>query len=319
MARKTNASAAKKQPVKGPAKVVAPKQAPPARSAAPAKKAAPAKAAPSKAAAPAKAAAIVPAPVAATSAERRPAKKLSSAAEALALLGERGAAGSDGGAPLRADALADAQAARRLAEKIGADHKVELARRGLSPWLNEAALLLAAEIEAHLQSLGAATRAARERSPEEAELLSEAALLAHSVREAVARVARGTEGRRATHAFGLGEAFNVRQPAHVLRALQRIVSASKAHPEVAADAGLLGDDLENAGGLAAEVAKLAGAAANDDASEKLHRSHAALRAWFDLVGAKAQIGLSGDPEERTRLLGLIPRGHERRHHLRRLE
>jgi hypothetical protein len=251
--------------------------------------------------------------------KKAPARKLASVAEALALLGERGAAASDGGAPLRADALADAQAARVLAGKIGADHKVELERRGLSKHLGEAALQLAAEIESHLQSLGAATRAARERSPEEAELLSEAALLGHSVREAVARVARGTEGRRATHAYGLGEAFNVRQPAHVLRALQRIIAASKAHPELAADAGLLPDDLENAAGLAAEVAKLPGAAAQDDASEKLHRSHAALRAWFDLVAAKVQVGLSGDPEERSRLLGLIPRGHERRHHLRRID
>lgn len=290
MARKTNTSARAAAPAKVPAKAAA--------------KALPASQTPARSA---------------VKGRKSEGGKAGSLEAALASLGERGAAASDGGAPLRADALADAQAARVLAEKIGADHKVELERRGLSRHFNEAAVRLAQEIESHLQSLGAATRAARERGPDEAELLSEAALFAHSVREAVARVSRGTEGRVATHAFGLGEAFNVRQPAHVLRALRRIGAAAKAHPALAADAGLLEGDLENAAGLAAEVAKFPGAANSDDASEKLHRSHAALRAWFDLVAAKVQVGLSGDPEERTRLLALIPRGHERRHHLRRME
>ena len=304
MARKTNTSARAAVPPKAPAKAAA--------------KALPAPQAPAKPAV--KAALPKAAPVPAAKARKAEGGgKIGSLEAALASLGERGAAASDGGAPLRADALADSQAARVLAEKIGADHKVELERRGLSKHFNEAAVRLAQEIESHLQSLGAATRAARERGPDEAEMLSEAALFAHSVREAVARVSRGTDGRVATHAFGLGEAFNVRQPAHVLRALQRIGTAAKAHPLVAADAGLIEGDLENAAGLAAEVAKLPGPAHSDDASEKLHRSHAALRAWFDLVAAKVQVGLSGDPEERTRLLALIPRGHERRHHLRRME
>jgi colicin import membrane protein len=244
--------------------------------------------------------------------------KLASVEEALQVLLAKGEAASDGGAALRADALADAQAARALAEKLSG-HKLELARRGLLPLLTEAAVHLAGEIESHLQSLGAATRAARERSPEEVEVLSEAAALAHAVREAVARVSRGVEGREATHAFGLGEAFNARQPAHVLRALRRIAAAAVAHPQTAADAGLLPEDLENAAGLAEEIARIPGADARDDASEKLHRSHAALRAWFDLVGAKVSLGMSADREEQSRLLALIPRGHERRHHLRRLE
>jgi hypothetical protein len=328
MARKTNTSARVAVPAKAPAKPAAKALPAPKAAAKPAVKAVAAKAAPTpptkaapapKAAAMKAVAAPAPAPAPAAKARKPDNGKIASLDAALASLGERGAAASDGGAPLRADALADAQAARALAAKIGAEHKVELERRGLSRHLNEAAVQLAQQIESHLQSLGAATRAARERGPDEAEMLSEAALFAHSVREAVARVSRGTEGRFATHAFGLGEAFNVRQPAHVLRALQRIVAAAKAHPAVAADAGLIAGDLENAAGLAAEVARLPGAAPTDDASEKLHRSHAALRAWFDLVAAKVQIGLSGDPEERTRLLALIPRGHERRHHLRRME
>ncbi len=322
MARKTNTSVRAAVPAKATAKPAAKASPAPGAAAKPAVKAGAPKAIPKAATAPQAAAAVaapVPAAAPAPKAQRPVGARLASLEAARAVLGERGAAASDGGAPLRADPLGDAQAARVLAAKIDADHRVELERRGLSKHLNEAAVQLAQEIEAHLQSLGAATRAARERGQGAAEMLSEAALFAHSVREAVSRVSRGTEGRVATHAFGLGEAFNVRQPAHVLRALQRIVTAAKAHPAVAADAGLVANDLENAAGLAAEVAKLPAASAGDDASEKLHRSHAALRAWFDLVAAKVQVGLSGDPEERTRLLALIPRGHERRHHLRRME
>ena len=39
----------------------------------------------------------------------------------------------------------------------------------------------------------------------------------------------------------------------------------------------------------------------------------ALRAYFDLVAAKATLALAGDPEERARLLSLVPRADERRH------
>ena len=223
----------------------------------------------------------------------------------------RGAALAAGAASLRSDPLEDSQAARALAKAVGA-HAVELARRGLSPYLTDAALLLAKEIESHLQSLGSATMAARGRSADAAELLADAAHTAHAVREAVARVTRGADGRAFAHAFGLGEAFSARQPAHVLRALRRIAAAAKAHPEVAADAGLLAEDLATLKGLADDLAGVPGAEAGDDASERLHRAHAALRAFFDLVAAKATLGLSGDPAELTRLLALIPRGHERR-------
>ena len=251
-----------------------------------------------------------------TKADAARAKKLDagryqSAVAAHEALLERGAALAAGAASLRSDPLEDAQAARALAKTL-APHAVELARRGLSPYLTEAALLLAGEIESHLQSLGAATMAARGRSADAAELLADAAQSAHAVREAIARVTRGPDGRKAAHAYGLGEAFSARQPAHVLRALRRIAAAAKSHPDAAADAGLLADDLTTLKGLADELASVPGAEAGDDASERLHRAHAALRAYFDLVAAKATLGLAGDPAERTRVLALMPRGHERR-------
>ncbi len=153
---------------------------------------------------------------------------------------------------------------------------------------------------------------ARGRSADAAELLADAAASAHAVREAVSRVTRGPDGRAAARAFGLGEAFNARRPSHVLRALRRILEAAEQHPEVVADLGLLEEDKTALRELEKELARAPGAEKSGE-SEELHEAHAGLRALFDLVAAKLSLALSGDPEERARLLSIIPRAVERRH------
>ena len=50
-----------------------------------------------------------------------------------------------------------------------------------------------------------------------------------------------------------------------------------------------------------------------DEHAKLLEAQGALRAFFDLLAAKASLALAGDPGERARLLALIPRADDRRH------
>lgn len=239
--------------------------------------------------------------------------RIRSVADARSDLLARAALDAAGAASRRSDPLADAKAVRTLVPSV-ALHARELSRRGLSEHYAAAALELGREIESHLSALPAAALAARGRSPEVAELIADAAETAHAVREAVARVTRGPDGRRAAQAFGLGEPFNARQPAHVLRALQRLVAAARTHPAVAADAGILPDDLETMAGLAAELEALPGARGGGvDEASALIAAQGGLRVFFDLVAAKATLALAGDPDERARLLSLVPRADERRH------
>jgi hypothetical protein len=232
--------------------------------------------------------------------------------DAMAELVARGRANVDGGAVMRSDPLQDSTAARALCDAL-ASHKTELRRRGLFATHTTAALELADRIERLLQGVAGAALDARGRSPEDAEMLADAAQSAHAVLEAVARVTRGPKGRAAARAFGLGEAFNARRPAHVLRALQRIIEASESHTEVASDIGMLEEDRTTLRELAKELARAPGATAKSDESESLHEAHAALRAFFDLVAAKSMLGMSGDPDERARILAMIPRATDRRH------
>jgi hypothetical protein len=103
----------------------------------------------------------------------------------------------------------------------------------------------------------------------------------------------------------------------VLRALNRIIGASGTHPQVTADIGLLAEDVQTMQALASDLAPLAGAKGGvTDEVEALLAAQGALRAFFDLVAAKATLALAGDPEERARLLSLLPRAEERRHRLR---
>jgi len=234
-------------------------------------------------------------------------------AEARRDLEERAARNREGGVPNRSDPIADARAARAVAA-IAREHTAELTRRGLSASYSEAAVQLAAEIEDHLQALPAAALAARGRIPEHAELLADAAATAQAVREAILRVTRGPDGRTAAHAFGLGDPFSARQPQHVLRALERIVAAASEHTSIAADAGLVSDDLHTMRDLADELRRLPGAGSPlTDEAEALQRAQSALRAYFDLVGAKATIAFAADPESRKALLSALPRAEERRH------
>ncbi len=257
--------------------------------------------------------AVKPRSAAAPAANPRPARNGKSADEARRDLVQRAGRNRDGGAFWRSDPLADAKAAREVAE-VADSHAAELARRGLGPGYSEAAVQLAAEIEDHLQALPAAAVAARGRSPEQVELLAEAASTAQAAREAILRVTRGPDGRRAAHAFGLGQPFSARQPQHVLRALRHILEAAKAHPEVASDAGLIPEDLQTMRDLAGEVETLPGAGAPlTDEAHALTEAQGALRAYFDLIAAKAMLAFAGDPEERVRLLSLLPRADDRRH------
>jgi hypothetical protein len=236
-----------------------------------------------------------------------------SAADARKELLERAGRNRDGASQWRSDPLADAQAARRVADLAQA-HAPELSRRGLAIGYTEAARQLADEIEDHLQALPAAAVTARARSAEEAELLADAAGTAQTAREAVQRVTRGADDRRAAHAFGIGQSFSARQPQHVLRALKLILEAAKTYPEVASDAGLIPEDLQTMRDLAADVEKIPGAGAPlTDEALALVEAQGALRAYFDLLAAKATLALAADPEERARLLSLLPRAEERRH------
>ena len=226
---------------------------------------------------------------------------------------ERAGRNRDGASQWRSDPLADAQAARRLADLAQA-HAAALSRRGLTTGYHEAARRLADEIEDHLQALPAAAVTARGRSAEQAELLADAAATAQTAREAVQRVTRAADGRRAACAFGIGQPFSARQPQHVLRGLRLILDAAKQYPEVAADAGLIPEDLQTMRDLAADVEKLPGAGAPlTDEAQALVEAQGALRAYFDLVAAKATLAFAGDPDERARLLSMLPRADDRRH------
>lgn len=241
-----------------------------------------------------------------------PAPAPGTAAAARAALLARGALHTAGVEAHRSDPLADAVAARAVAAAVGR-HRAELERRGLSEAQVEAALALAGEIEAHLAAVPATSLAARGVSSEAAELIAEAAAAAHAARDAVARVARGPRGSKTARAFGLGEACDARRPSHLLRALRRIAEGARAYPEAAADAGLLEEDLSGLGELARDLAALPGARPGADGeSSALRAAQAGLRAFFDLVAAKGTLALSGDPDERDRLLSLLPRAEDRR-------
>jgi len=236
-----------------------------------------------------------------------------SASEARDDLVARAAHNADGATLCRSDPLADAQAARAVVRAIE-EHAAELSRRGLNGGYCEAALQLAREIEDHLQALPAAALGARARSPEASELIADAAATAQAVRSAVLRVARGAEGRRVAHDFGFGDPFSARQPAHVGRALRRILEALEVHREVRADIGLLPEDVQTMQDLVRDLGALAGPPATaSDEQAKLQEAQGALRAFFDLFAAKASLALAGDPDERARLLSLLPRAEERRH------
>jgi hypothetical protein len=236
-----------------------------------------------------------------------------SAAEARGDLVARAARNAEGGMQCRSDPLADAQAARAVVKAVE-EHAAELARRGLNGAYCEAALQLAREIEDHLQAMPAAAMGARGRSEETAELIADAAGTAQAVRTAVLRVTRSADGRRVARDFGIGDPFSARQPAHVLRALTRILAALETHREVRADIGLLGEDVQTMQDLVRDLGKVAGSPSTvADEQTQLLEAQGALRAFFDLFAAKASLALVGDPDERARLLSLLPRVDERRH------
>ena len=242
-----------------------------------------------------------------------------SAQEARADLQARAARNTEGAALCRSDPLGDAKAARTVVGAIG-EHAAELSRRGLPPAYGEAALELAREIEEHLQALPAAAVAARGRSQEMADLLADAAATAHAIRSAVLRLTRDADGRRVAREFGLGQPFSARQPEHVLRALNQILQALEAHKELRFDLGVLPEDIQTMQDLARDLAQLPGTGATlSDEQAALMEAQGALRAFFDLFAAKASLALAGDPDERARLLSLVPRAEDRRHQRRQPE
>jgi hypothetical protein len=236
-----------------------------------------------------------------------------SASEARADLVARAARNAEGATLYRSDPLADAEAARAVVRAVE-EHAAELARRGLNGAYCEAALQLAREIEDHLQAMPAAAVTARGRSQEAADLLADAATTAQAVRTAVLRVTRSADGRRVARDFGLGDPFSARQPAHVARALTRILAALEAHAEVREDIGVQPEDVQTMQDLVRDLAEIAGAPATvSDEQAQLLEAQAALRVFFDLFAAKASLALAADPDERARVLSLLPRVEERRH------
>ncbi len=236
-----------------------------------------------------------------------------SASEARADLVARAARNAEGATLCRSDPLADAQAVAAVVRAVE-DHAAELSRRGLDGAFCEAALQLAREIEHHLQAMPAAAVSARVRSQDAAELLADAAATAQAVRTAVLRVTRSSDGRRVARDFGLGDPFSTRQPVHVARALTRILAALEVHREVRDDIGLLPEDVQTMQDLARDLGEIAGAPATvSDEQAQLLEAQGALRAFFDLFAAKASLALAADPDERARVLSLLPRVEERRH------
>lgn len=230
----------------------------------------------------------------------------------------RAARNAEGAYAFRADPLNDAKAARAVVDAL-TGHAAELTRRGLPPSYGKAALELAGEIEEHLAALPAAAVSVRGLSADAAELLADAAMTAQALRSAVARLARGPDGRKTLRAFGLGQPFSARQPAHVARALKQILDGFASNKELREDAGVLPEDLQVLQDLARDLGKVPAAGAPlSDEQAALVTAQGALRAFFDLFAAKASLALAGDPDERARMLALIPRSDERRH-LRRVE
>ncbi|MCA1828140.1 MAG: hypothetical protein ABR567_20450 [Myxococcales bacterium] len=220
---------------------------------------------------------------------------------------------AEGAAPCKTDPLGDAKAARAVVAALR-EHAAEMSRRGLPAAYGEAALDLAREIEEHLAAMPAAAVAARGRTPEMADLLADAASTAQAIRGAVLRLSRGPDGRKTARDLGFGQPFSARQPAHVARALQRILEGLEAHKELKEDLGVLAEDIQTIQDLARDLGKLPGTGAPiSDEQAALIRAQGALRAFFDLFAAKASLALAADPDERSRLLSLIPRVDDRRH------
>ena len=226
---------------------------------------------------------------------------------------DRAARNSEGAAWSRADPLGDAKAARAIVDGVRT-HAAEMARRGLPASYCDAAIVLATEIESHLSALPAAGIAARSRSAETAELIADAAATANAFRSAVLRLSRDADGRKTAREFGLGQPFSPRQPEHVLRALQKILQGLETHKELRADLGVMPEDLQTMQDMVRDLGKVPGTSGTvSDEQVQLHISQGALRAFFDLFAAKASLALAGDPDERARLLSLVPRAEDRRH------
>jgi hypothetical protein len=114
--------------------------------------------------------------------------------------------------------------------------------------------------------------------------------------------------------FGVGEPFSTRQPAHVTRALERILEGLDMHEELRADLGVQAEDIQVIRDLLSDLKKVPGAGTPlSDEQERLYKAQAALRVFFDLFAAKTSLALAADPEERARLLALLPRADDRRH------
>jgi hypothetical protein len=218
----------------------------------------------------------------------------------------------DGAGLSRSDPLGDARAARAVVVALR-EHGAELSRRGLPAAYGEAALQLATEIEDHLTALPAAAVSARAQSVESAEILADAAAAASAIRSAVLRVTRHDEGRKVARAFGLGQPFSARQPEHVLRALKQILTGLESNEHVRSDLGVLPEDMQNIEDLARDVSALPAARTVSDEQVQLFTAQAALRAFFDLFAAKTSLAMAADPDERSRMLALVPRAEDRRH------
>ena len=194
------------------------------------------------------------------------------------------------------------------------EHAAELSRRGLNGGYCEAALQLASEIEGHLQGLPAAALGARGRSPEVAELVADAAATAQAVRSPCSASPAAPRGGASRTTSDSAIRSPPGSPRMSPRALTRILAALEMHREVRADIGLLPEDVQTMKDLARELGAVAVVPATlSDDQAKLQEAQGALRAFFDLFAAKASLALAADPDERARVLALLPRAEERRH------
>src|SRR5437870_3920084 len=109
----------------------------------------------------------------------------------------------------------------------------------------------------------------------------------------VARAARNAEGATLCRSDPLADA----------QAVAAVVRAVEDHAAELSRRGLDGAFCEAALQLAREI----------EHHLQAMPAQAALRAFFDLFAAEASLALAADPDERARVLSLLPRVEERRH------
>jgi len=171
---------------------------------------------------------------------------------------------------------------------------------------------LAREIEDHLQALPAG-RWAQGPVAGAASCWPMPPATAQAVRTAVLRVTRSARAAR----WRATSASAIRSPpasrAHIARALTRILVRVETHRRVCARHRVLPEDVHTMQDLARDLGRHRRRPGHRvGRTGELLEAQGALRAFFDLSRPRRRWRCR-DPDERARLLSLLPRAEERRH------